>query len=169
MEHSTGFNQHVSIKNKIADRIAHCHSLSDICKLIRHVRREMENRWKMAEPEESVEEVNWRQTNYNQRERGYSNRGSNRGNYRGSNYQHSPASRRRVYNSYRSNSGNNGQTKKTGTTSNPDVRCLMFGLKGHKVTTCRKFTRAQELIRLDKQQYWNKKKESGKGNTLHHS
>ena len=28
--------------------------------------------------------------------------------------------------------------------------------------------RAQELIRLDKQQYWNKK-ELGKGNTPHHS
>ena len=106
-----------------------------------------------AEPEESVEEVNWRQTNYNQRGRGYSNRGSNRGNYRGSNYWHSQASRGRGYNSYRSNSGNNGQTKKTGTMSNPDVWCFICGLKGHKVTTCRKLARAQELIRLDKQQY----------------
>ena len=35
----------------------------------------------------------------------------------------------------------------------------------HKVTTCRKLARAQELIRLDKQQYWNKKKEAGKSNT----
>ena len=28
---------------------------------------------------------------------------------------------------------------------------------------------ARELIRLDKQQYWNKKKEAGKRNTPHHS
>ena len=122
-----------------------------------------------AGPEESVEEVNWKQNNYNQRGRGYSNRGSYRGNYRGSSYQHSPASRGRGYNSYGSNSGNYGQTKKTGTMSNANVRCLICGLKGHKVTTCRKLARAQELIRLDKQQYWNKEKESGKGNTLHHS
>ena len=27
------------------------------------------------------------------------------------------------------------------------------GLKGHKVTTCRKLPRAQELIKQDKQQY----------------
>ena len=52
----------------------------------------------LAEPEESVEGVNWRQTNYNQRGRSYSNRGSNRDNYRGSNYQHSPASRGSGYN-----------------------------------------------------------------------
>ena len=55
--------------------------------------------------------------------------------------------------------------KKAGTPSNPDARCLRCGLKGHKVTTCRKLTRAQELIRQDKQQYWKNKKE-GKGNTL---
>ena len=156
----------MSIKNKIADRISHCHSLSDVCKLIRQVRREMENRESFmgvsAEPAESVEEVNWRQNNYNQRGRGYSNRGSNRGNYRGSNYQHSPAVRGRGYNAYGNNSGNNGQAKRTGTMSNPDVRCLICGLKGHKVTTCRKLPRAQKLIRQDKQQYWNKKKESGK-------
>ena len=36
-----------------------------------------------AEPEESIEEVNWRQNSYNQRGRGYSNIGSNRGSYRG--------------------------------------------------------------------------------------
>ena len=58
--------------------------------------------------------------------------------------------------------------KKTGIV-NPEVRCLLCGLKGHKVTTCRKLARAQELIRLDKQQYWNKKKEAGKRNTSHHS
>ena len=141
MEHSTGLNQCISLKNKIADHISHCHSLSNVCKLIRQVRREMENREAFtgisAEPEESIEEVNWRQNNYNHRRRGYSNRGSNRGNYRGSNYQHSPASRGRGYNSYGSNSGNNGQTKKTGTTSNPDVRYIICGLNSHKVTTCR--------------------------------
>ena len=31
-------------------------------------------------------------------------------------------------------------------------------MKGHKVTNCRKLPRAQELIKHDKQQYWNKKK-----------
>ena len=38
------------------------------------------------------------------------------------------------------------------------VQCLLCGLKGHKVITCRKLPRAQELIRQDKQQYWNKRK-----------
>ena len=58
----------VPIKNKIADCIANCHSLSDVCKLVRQVRREMENREAftgiLAEPEESIEEVNWRQNSY---------------------------------------------------------------------------------------------------------
>ena len=87
--------------------------------------------------------------------------GIGRGHQRGNNYQPSPASEGRGYNYYWSNS-----TKKTGTVNNPDVRCLLCGLKDHKVTTCRKLARAQELIRLDKQQYWNKKKEVDKGNTL---
>ena len=39
-----------------------------------------------------------------------------------------------------------------------DVQCLLGELKGQKVTTCRKLPRAQELIRQDKQQYWNKRK-----------
>ena len=39
-----------------------------------------------------------------------------------------------------------------------DVQCLLCGQKGHKVTTCRKLPRAQELIKQDKQQYWSKKK-----------
>ena len=34
----------ISIKNKIADCIALCQSLSDVCKLVKQVRREMENR-----------------------------------------------------------------------------------------------------------------------------
>ena len=34
----------ISIKNKIADRISHCQSLSDVCKLVKQVKREMENR-----------------------------------------------------------------------------------------------------------------------------
>ena len=165
----------ISIKNKIADHISHCHSLSDVCKLIRQVRREMENREAftgiLAEPEERVEKVSWKQNNYSpaSRGRGYSNRGSNQGNYRGSNYQPSPALRGRGYNSYGSNSGYNGQTKKTGTTSNLEIRRLICGLKGHKVTICRKLARAQELFRFDKQQYWNKKKISGKRNMPHHS
>ena len=49
------------------------------------------------------------------------------------------------------------------------MRCLLCGLKGHKVTICRKLARAQELIRLDKQQYWNKKKEASKRNAPCHN
>ena len=72
----------VSIKNKITNHISHCQSLSDVCKLIKQVRREMENRETFTgiseEPEESMEEVNLRQNNYNPapRGRGYSNRGN---------------------------------------------------------------------------------------------
>ena len=118
-----------------------------------------------AEPEESIDEVNWRQNNYNQRGRGYSNRGSNRGSYRGNCYLPSSAARGRGHNTYGSNnSGSNGYMKKAGTLSNLDVRSSICGLKGHKVTTFRKLLRAQELIRQDKQQYWKNKKE-GKGNT----
>ena len=118
----------VSIKNKIANHISLCQSLSDVCKLIIQVRREMENREAFTgisvKPEESMEEVTWKQNNYNpaSRGRGYSNRGSNRGNYRGSNYRPNPASRRRGYNSYGSNSGYNSQMKKTGTMNNLEVR-----------------------------------------------
>ena len=148
----------IFIKNKIADYIANCHSLSNVCKLIRQVRREMENRDAFtgisSEPEESIDEVNWRQNNYNQRGRGYSNRGSNRGSYRGNCYLPSSAKRGGGYNTYgNNNSGSNGYEKKAGTLSKQDVRCLICGLKGHKVTTCRKLPRAQELIRQDKQQY----------------
>ena len=41
-----------------------------------------------AEPEESVDEVNWRQKNYNPTSRGreYFNRGSGQGYHRGNNY-----------------------------------------------------------------------------------
>ena len=92
----------VPIKNKIADCIATCSSLSDICKLIRQVGRRMENREAFTgisvEPEETVEEVNWRKNNYNQRGRGYLNRGSNRGSYRVNCYQPSSAIRGRGYN-----------------------------------------------------------------------
>ena len=75
----------ISIKNKIADRISLCQSLSDVCKLVKQVKREMENREAFmgisVEAEESVEEVNWRQHNYNQR-----GRGNNRGNYHQTSY-----------------------------------------------------------------------------------
>ena len=112
-----------------------------------------------VEAEESVEEVNWRQHNYNQR-----GRGNNRGNYRGNYHQTSYNSRGRGYkNSYNSSYGNSGQQTgnsspvcKAGNTA--DVQCLLCGLKGHKVTTCRKLPRAQELIKQDKQQYWSKRK-----------
>ena len=66
-----------------------------------------------AEPEESIDEVNWRQSNYDQRGRGYSNRGSNRGSYRGNRYPPSLATRGRGYNTYgNNNSGSNGYAKK---------------------------------------------------------
>ena len=35
-------------------------------------------------------------------------------------------------------------------------------MKGHKVPTCR--TKAQELLRKDKQQYWNENKAAGRNN-----
>ena len=74
----------IPIKNKIADHISLCKSLSDVSKLVKQVKREMENREAFTgisvETEESVEEVNWRQNNYNQRGRGY-NRGNYIGNY----------------------------------------------------------------------------------------
>ena len=76
----------VSTKHKIADRISLCQSLSDVCKLVKQVKREIENREAftgiLVEAEESVEEVNWRQHNYTQR-----GRGNNRGNYRGNYHQ----------------------------------------------------------------------------------
>ena len=149
----------ISIKNKIADRISHCQSLSDVCKLVKQVKREMENREAFmgisVEAEESVEEVNWRQHNYDQR-----GRGNNKGNYHQTSYN----SRGRGYkNSYNSGYGNSGQqtgnsssVHKVGNTA--DVQCLLCGLKGDKVTTCRKLPRAQELIKQDKQQYWSKRK-----------
>ena len=144
----------ISIKNKIADRISLCQSLSDVCKLVKQVKREMENREAFTgisvEAEESVEDVNWRQHNYNQR-----GRGNNRGNY----HQTSYIFRGRGYkNNYNNGYGKSGQ--QTGNSSSvckvgnaADVQCLLCGLKGHKVTTCRKLPRAQELIKQDKQQY----------------
>ena len=153
----------ISIKNKIADRTSHCQSLSDVCKLFKQVKREMEKREAFTgisvETEGSVEEVNWRQHNYNQR-----GRGNNRGNYRGNYHQTGYNSRGRGYkNSYNNGYGSSGQ--QTGSSSSvhkvgntADVQCLLCGLKGHKVTTCRKLPRAQELIKQDKQQYWSKRK-----------
>ena len=151
----------ISIKNKIADRIAVCQSLSDVCKLVKQVRREMENREAFtgisAEIEESIEEVNWKQRNFNQRG-GNNYRGNVRGRYDKTSYNH----RGRGY-SYNNGYNKTGQqistsyqTRKVGNGS--DIQCLLCGLKGHKVTNCRKLPRAQELIRQDKQQYWNKKK-----------
>ena len=59
----------IPIKNKIADHISLCQSLSDVCKLVKQVKREMENREAFMgismETEDNVEEVNWRQYNYN--------------------------------------------------------------------------------------------------------
>ena len=39
-------------------------------------------------------------------------------------------------------------------------------MKGHKVATCRKLTRAQELLRKDKQWYWNERRTAGRNNAL---
>ena len=100
----------ISIKNKIVDRIAFCQSLSDVCKLVKQVRREMENREAFtgisAEVEDNIE-VNWKQRNFGQR--GSSNyRGNNRGSYNQTSY----SSRGRSY-SY--NNGYNRTGQQTGT------------------------------------------------------
>ena len=161
----------IPIKNKIADRTSHCQSLSDVCKLVKQVKREMENREAFTgisvETEESVEKVNWRQ--YNPR-----GRGNNRGNYRGNYHQTSYNTRGKSYKTgYSSSYSNSGQ--QTGNNSvckvgnNADFQCLLCGLKGHTVTTCRKLPRAQELIKQDKQQYWNKRKGYTKRNTAHNN
>ena len=151
----------ISIKNKIADRIAVCQSLSDVCKLVKQVRREMENREAFtgisAEVEENIEEVNWKQRSFGQR--GSNNyRGNFRGrydktgyNHRGRGYSYSGG-----YNKTGQQVGTSYQTRKVSNSS--DIQCLLCGLKGHKVTNCRKLSRAQELIKQDKQQYWNRKK-----------
>ena len=108
-----------------------------------------------VETEESVEEINWRQYNYNQR-----GRGNNIGNYHQTNYSSRGRGYKNGYNSGYNNSeqqtGNNSSVCKVGNAA--DVQCLLCGLKGHKVTTCRKLPRAQELIKQDKQQYWSKRK-----------
>ena len=151
----------ISIKNKIADRIALCQSLSDVYKLVKQVRIEMENREAFtgisAEVEDHIEEVNWRQNNFNQR--GSSNyRGSNRGSYNQTSY--NSQGRSYSYNNGCSKAGQQtGTSYQTRKVSNSaDIQCLLCGLKGHKVTNCRKLPRAQELVKHDKQQYWNKKK-----------
>ena len=136
-----------------------CQSLSDVCKLVKQVKRDMENREAFTgisvETEESVEEINWRQYSYNQR-----GRGNNRGNYHQTNYGSQGRGYKNGYNSDYNNSGqqagNNSLVHKVGYTT--DIQCLLCGLKGHKVTTCRKLPRAQELIKQDKQQYWSKRK-----------
>ena len=139
----------ISIRNKIADRISHCQSLSDVCKLVKQVKREMENREAFTgisvETEECVEEVNWRQ--HNPRGRG-NNRGNYRGNYHLTSYNSRGKGYKTSYNNGYGNSGqqtgNNNSVHKVGNTA--DVQCLLCGLKGHKITTCRKLPRAQELI-----------------------
>ena len=127
--------------------------------VIKQVKREMENREAFTgisvEMEESVEEVNWRQYNYNQR-----GRGNYRGNYHQTNYGSQGRGYKNNYNSGYDKSGqqtgNSSSVRKVGNAA--DVQCLLCGLKGHKVTTCRKLPRAQELIKQDKQQYWSKRK-----------
>ena len=60
------------------------------------------------------------------------------------------------YSSSGQQTGNSSLVHKVGNAA--DVQCLLCGLKGHKVATCRKLPRAQELIKQDKQQYWSKRK-----------
>ena len=52
----------IPIKNKIANCMSLCQSLSDVCKLVKQVKREMENREAFTgisvETEEIVEEIN---------------------------------------------------------------------------------------------------------------
>ena len=127
----------IFIKNKIADRISQCQSLSDVCKLVKQVKREMENREAFmgisVETEESVEEVNWKQYNFNQR-----GRGNNRGNYHHTSYNFRGKNYKNSYNNGYGNSSqqtkNNYPTHKVGNTA--DIQYLLCGLKGHKVTTC---------------------------------
>ena len=153
----------ISIKNKIADRISQCQSLSDVCRLVKQVKREMENREAFtgisAEAEDSIEEVNWKQHSFNQRGSS-NNRGSNRGGYNQTGYN----SRGRGY-KYGCNSGysktgqqagNSYSAQKVGNSA--DIQCLLCGLRGHRVAACRKLPGARELVEQDKQQYWNKKK-----------
>ena len=89
------------------------------------------------------------------RGRGYPARGYQQSN----NYHGSNISRGRSYDNQGSSSG-----KKVGTSNNSDVECMLCGLKGHKVATCRKLSRAQELLRKDKQRYWNEKRKKGRNN-----
>ena len=151
----------ISIKNKIVDRIAVCQSLSDVCKLVKQVRREMENREAFtgisAEVEDNIEEVNWKQRNFSQKG-GNNYRGNARGRYDKTSYNHRGRgySYNNGYNKTGQQIGTSYQMRKVGNSS--DIQCLLCGLKGHKVTNCRKLPRAQELIKQDKQQYWNKKK-----------
>ena len=162
----------ISIKNKIADRISHCQSLSDVCKLLNRLKGKWKNREAFTgisvETEERVEEVNWRQ--HNLRGRG-NNRGNYRGNYHQTSYNTQGKSYKTSYSSGYSNSGqqmgNNNSVRKVG--YNADVQCLLCGLKGHKVTICRKLPRVQELIKQDKQQYWNKRKGYTKRNATHNN
>ena len=81
----------ISIKNKIVDHIAVCQSLSDVCKLVKQIRREMENREAFtgisAEVEDNIEEVNWKQRNFSQRG-GNNYRGNVRGRYDKTSYNH---------------------------------------------------------------------------------
>ena len=77
----------ISIKNKIA-----VYHFANHYQMFANQLSRSREKWKTEafmgiseEMEESVEEVNWRQYNYNQRERG-NNRGNYRGNYHQTNY-----------------------------------------------------------------------------------
>ena len=138
----------ISIKNKIADRIAICQSLSDVCKLVKQVRREMENREAFtgisAEVEDNIEEVNWKQRNFSQKG-GNNYRGNVRGRYDKTSYNHRGRgySYSSGYNKTGQQIGTSYQTRKVGNSS--DIQCLLCGLKGHKVTNCRKLPRPQRI------------------------
>ena len=99
-----------------------------------------------AEVEDNIEEVNWKQCNFGQR--GSSNyRGNIRGRYNQTSYnrQGRGYSYNNGYNKTGQQTGTSYQMRKVGNSS--DIQCLLCGLKGHKVTNCRKLPRAQELIK----------------------
>ena len=104
-----------------------------------------------AEPEESIDEIRWKCQGYNHstRGKGYSNRNyqPNKG------YQHTNSPRGISYDQQSNRTG-----KKVNTGNNSELQCMLCDLKGHKVTNCRKLARAKELLRKDKQKYWNERR-----------
>ena len=103
-----------------------------------------------AEPKESIDGIRWKWQGYNNCTRG---KGYSSGSYQQNNsYQHTNTLRSRGYDQQSSKTG-----KKVTTGNNYDLQCILCDLKGHKVTNCRRLARAKELLRKDKQKYWNER------------